>query len=63
MGYIRMIRSGGLHCCSSAIKFVPDLEDIVSFEELGGDTELNDDTMTAAKYVASPVESEEIAHV
>jgi len=34
MGYIRMIRSGGLHCCSNAIRFVPDLEDIVSFEEL-----------------------------
>ena len=34
MGYIRMIRSGGLHCCSSAIRFIPDLEDIVNFEEL-----------------------------
>jgi WASH complex subunit 7 len=34
MGYIRMIRSGGLHCCSNAIRFVPDLEDIVNFEEL-----------------------------
>jgi len=22
MGYIRMIRSGGLHCCSNAIRFV-----------------------------------------
>lgn len=34
MGYIRMIRSGGLHCCSNAICFIPDLEDIVSFEDL-----------------------------
>jgi len=34
MGYIRMVRSGGLHCCSNAIRFVPDVEDVVSFEEL-----------------------------
>ncbi|XP_046405454.1 WASH complex subunit 4 [Ischnura elegans] len=34
MGYIRMIRSGGLHCCSNAICFIPDLDDIVNFEEL-----------------------------
>ena len=33
MGYIRMVRSGGLHCCSNAIRFVPDLEDIINFEE------------------------------
>nr|CAD7441834.1 unnamed protein product [Timema bartmani] len=34
MGYVRMIRSGGLHCCSNAIRFIPDLEDIVAFKEL-----------------------------
>lgn len=34
MGYVRMIRSGGLHCCYKAIRFVPDLDDIVNFEEL-----------------------------
>jgi WASH complex subunit 7 len=34
MGYIRMIRSGGLHCCSGAIRFIPDLDDIVTFEEV-----------------------------
>ena len=34
MGYVRMIRSGGLHCCSNAICFIPDLDDIVNFEEL-----------------------------
>ena len=49
MGYIRMIRSGGLHCCSNAIKFVPDLEDIVGFEELCTGVELGDDTVTAAR--------------
>ncbi|XP_063238126.1 WASH complex subunit 4 isoform X2 [Bacillus rossius redtenbacheri] len=34
MGYVRMIRSGGLHCCSDAISFVPDLDDIPSFKDL-----------------------------
>lgn len=34
MGYVRMIRSGGLHCCSNAIRYIPDLENIVSLEEL-----------------------------
>lgn len=29
-----MVRSGGLHFCSNAICFVPDIEDIVNFEEL-----------------------------
>ena len=34
MGYIRMVRTGGLHFCSDGISFVPDLEEIVNFEEL-----------------------------
>jgi len=31
LGYVRMVRSGGLHHCSNAIKFVPDLENMPSF--------------------------------
>ena len=61
-----MIRSGGLNCCSNAIRFVPDLEDIVSFEELiiqanqKDDTttatnQLPEDLATAAKYVLLPL--------
>ncbi|KAG8329873.1 hypothetical protein J6590_077175 [Homalodisca vitripennis] len=34
MGYVRMIRSGGLHCCSTAIRYIPDLDSIVSLQEL-----------------------------
>uniref|UniRef100_A0A8C3RNI0 WASH complex subunit 4 n=1 Tax=Chelydra serpentina TaxID=8475 RepID=A0A8C3RNI0_CHESE len=48
MGYVRMIRSGGLHCCSSAIRFVPDLEDIVNFEELVKEEGLSEETQKAA---------------
>ncbi|OQV12635.1 WASH complex subunit 7 [Hypsibius exemplaris] len=35
MGFVRTVRSGGLHQCSKAICFIPDLEDLESFEELG----------------------------
>ena len=51
MGYIRMIRSGGLHCCSNAIRFIPDLEDIVTFEELCKEEGLSTECQKAAKLV------------
>ncbi|CAI5664756.1 unnamed protein product [Oreochromis niloticus] len=53
MGYVRMIRSGGLHCCSSAIRFVPDLEDIVNFEELVKEEGLSEETQKAASILDS----------
>lgn len=49
MGYIRMIRSGGLHCCSSAIRFIPDLEDIVPFEDMCSQGQVSEDIKTSAK--------------
>ncbi|CAL1541419.1 unnamed protein product [Lymnaea stagnalis] len=49
MGYIRMIRSGGLHCCSNAIRFIPDLEDIVVFEDTCKEEGLSPETQAAAK--------------
>ncbi|ESO99519.1 hypothetical protein LOTGIDRAFT_113446 [Lottia gigantea] len=49
MGYIRMIRSGGLHCCSNAIRFIPDLDDIISFEELCTEEGLSGECTSAAK--------------
>eukprot|EP00794_Sanderia_malayensis_P006146 gene6146-6852_t len=51
MGYIRMIRSGGLHYVSNAVRFVPDLEDIVSFEELATEAKLPGETLESAKKV------------
>uniref|UniRef100_A0ABI7ZS81 WASH complex subunit 4 n=1 Tax=Felis catus TaxID=9685 RepID=A0ABI7ZS81_FELCA len=53
MGYIRMIRSGGLHCSSNAIRFVPDLEDIVNFEELVKEEGLAEETLRAARHLDS----------
>lgn len=34
MGYVRMIRSGGRHCCSDATVFLPTLDITKSFKEL-----------------------------
>lgn len=51
MGYVRMIRSGGLNYCSNSIRFVPDLDDIVNFEQYAGELKqsLAEQTNVAAK--------------
>jgi len=49
MGYIRMIRSGGLLYTSNAIKFVPDLQEIIKFEELVTKENLSPETVEAAR--------------
>lgn len=51
MGYIRLIRSGGRNYVANAIKFVPDLQDILKFEELAVKENLPPETVLAAKYV------------
>ena len=51
MGYIRMIRSGGLHCCSNAIRFIPDLEDIVTFADLCKEEGLSAECVAAAQQL------------
>merc|ERR1719270_782790 len=40
MGYVRMIKAGGLHFVSNSIRFVPDLDDIPNFEELSVEEEV-----------------------
>ncbi|KAG8233309.1 hypothetical protein J437_LFUL013779 [Ladona fulva] len=51
MGYVRMIRSGGLHCCSNAMCFIPDLDDIVNFEELCVEEGLSKSCKDAARHL------------
>lgn len=52
MGYVRMIRSGGLNYCSNSIRFVPDLDDIVGFEQYALELKqnLSEQTNLAAKW-------------
>jgi len=57
MGYIRMVRSGGLHYCSNAVNFVPDLENLVSFEELVQDARLAEETVVAARLLDEAVDN------
>jgi len=48
LGYVRMVQSGGLHYCSNAIKFVPDLENIPAFHQNIGEEKLSPETKVAA---------------
>lgn len=32
LGYVRMVRSAAMHYCSQAVKYLPELEDTISFE-------------------------------
>ncbi|XP_042890150.1 WASH complex subunit 4-like [Penaeus japonicus] len=49
MGYVRLVRSGGLHCSSKAARFIPDLQDVVSFVQLCEDASVSPETMRAAE--------------
>lgn len=50
LGYVRMVRSGGLHSVSNSIRFVPDLEDIQNFEKITLDEGITDpEVIEAAK--------------
>jgi hypothetical protein len=44
-----MIRSGGLNMCSGSVRFVPDFENIASFDELARKGNLPAETINAAK--------------
>nr|CAB3267668.1 WASH complex subunit 7 [Phallusia mammillata] len=57
MGYIRMVRSGGLHCCSNAIRFVPDVEDIVNFEELANADNISPEVNSAFTHIDAVIGS------
>jgi WASH complex subunit 7 len=32
LGYVRMVRSASMYFCSEAVKFLPDIDKIISFE-------------------------------
>jgi WASH complex subunit 7 len=51
LGYVRMVRSGALHHISNAVTFVPDLEDIIPFEETVKEDGLSGQTVAAARNV------------
>jgi len=56
MGFIRMVRSGGLYYTSNAIKFVPDLQNVAKFEEMATAENLSNATQNAAKNLDSALD-------
>lgn len=36
LGYVRMVRSASMYYCSEAVKYLPELDDIISFKEHAG---------------------------
>lgn len=57
MGYVRMIRSGGRHCCADATVFLPNLEVEKSFKHLCDDSELSSSTIQAAQNLDENIAS------
>jgi WASH complex subunit 7 len=55
MGYIRMIRSGGLYYIANAIRFVPDLNSIPTYTQLLQDQGLSEETNVSAKNLDAAV--------
>ena len=55
LGFVRMLRSGALHCSSNSVNFVPDLDDLndVSFESMTTEENLSSDTVTSAQNLDS----------
>lgn len=57
MGYVRLVRSGGLHCSSNAARFIPDLQDVVSLVQLCEDAHVSAETIRAAENLDAVINS------
>lgn len=49
MGYVRMMRSGGIHCCANASVFLPIVNEELKFKTMSQKNQLSTDTQNAAK--------------
>lgn len=56
MGYVRMIRSGGRHCCADATVFLPSLNSNKTFKELCEECELSITTKQSAENLDENIE-------
>lgn len=55
LGYVRLIRSGGLHACSNAISFLPDINSSASFETMCKALNYPETTQVAAKRLENDI--------
>lgn len=49
MGYVRMMRSGGIHCCANASVFLPIVDADLQFQTMCERDKLSQGTINAAK--------------
>ena len=57
MGFVRMVRSGGIQRTSLAIRFVPDIEDIQTFADLASSENLSPETQKVAEALDATLEN------
>ncbi|CAG9785470.1 unnamed protein product [Diatraea saccharalis] len=57
MGYVRMIRSGGRHCCSDATIFLPDLDTVSSFKEMCEENNLGQRSINSSENLDNTINS------
>jgi len=57
MGYVRLIRSGGLLYTANAIQFIPDLNSIAKFEELAKQPNLTEPTVLSSHNLDAVVDT------
>ncbi|XP_014598250.1 PREDICTED: WASH complex subunit 7 [Polistes canadensis] len=55
LGYVRLIRSGGLHASSNAVSFLPDIRSNMSFETMCKNLNYNETTQAAAKRLEDDI--------
>ncbi|XP_012275054.1 WASH complex subunit 4 isoform X2 [Orussus abietinus] len=55
LGYVRLIRSGGMHACSNAVSFLPDVQTVTAFQEVLKDLEYSDSTKAVARRLEADV--------
>ncbi|XP_077254951.1 strumpellin and WASH-interacting protein [Temnothorax americanus] len=55
LGYVRLIRSGGLHASSNAVSFLPDIERTVTFESLCRGLNYSATTQAAARRLENDI--------
>lgn len=49
MGYVRMMRSGSIHCSSNASVYLPIVRDNFQFQEMSEELKLTEETINSAK--------------
>lgn len=55
MGYVRMMRSGGIHCCSNASVFLPIVSNELQLHAMCEENKLPEETLNAARNLESDI--------